>query len=232
MKTIGFIGVYDKTDFMLYVAKILTTLGKRVLIIDSTITEKTRYIVPAINPAKSYVTEFERFDVAVGFKSYNDIKGEFGVLNEKELNYDFVLLDIDSKLEFEQFKTSQNDKNYFVTSFDMYSLKKGLEIFSKLEEPINVTKILFTKEINKTDDEYLNFISLDYKITWVAERIYLPLENGDQKVIIENQRVSKPRIKRLSTQYKDSLRYVVEDILENVSSTEIKKAFRVIEREA
>ena len=37
MKKIGFIGAYDKTDMLLNIAKILTTMKNRVLIIDSTI---------------------------------------------------------------------------------------------------------------------------------------------------------------------------------------------------
>ena len=69
MQTIGFIGAYDKTDLILYIAKILTTLGKKVLIVDSSLMQKTRYIVPTINPAQKYITEFERFDVAIGFES-------------------------------------------------------------------------------------------------------------------------------------------------------------------
>lgn len=42
MKTIGFIGAYDKTDFILYVAKVLTTLNKKVLVVDSTNTRKIK----------------------------------------------------------------------------------------------------------------------------------------------------------------------------------------------
>lgn len=42
MKKIGFIGAYDKTDLMLYVAKILATLKKKVLIVDNTITQKIK----------------------------------------------------------------------------------------------------------------------------------------------------------------------------------------------
>lgn len=37
MKKVGFIGAYDKTDLMMYIAKALTTLGKKVLVIDSTL---------------------------------------------------------------------------------------------------------------------------------------------------------------------------------------------------
>ena len=32
---------------------------KKVLVIDNTVTQKAKYIVPVINPTKAYVTEFE-----------------------------------------------------------------------------------------------------------------------------------------------------------------------------
>ena len=36
MKQIGFIGAYDKTNLLLYIAKVLTMFNKKVLIIDAT----------------------------------------------------------------------------------------------------------------------------------------------------------------------------------------------------
>ena len=36
MDKIAFIGSYDKADMIIYVAKILTFLGKKVLVIDAT----------------------------------------------------------------------------------------------------------------------------------------------------------------------------------------------------
>ena len=96
MKKIGFIGAYDKTDLMLYVAKILTILKKKVLVIDSTITQKSRYVVPAINPAVKYVTEFEEIDIAVGFASFEDIKRYLGLSEEQEMEYDYVFIDADN----------------------------------------------------------------------------------------------------------------------------------------
>ena len=74
MKKIGFIGAYDKTDLILYVAKILTDTNKKVLVIDTTITQKSRYVVPSIAPSKCYVTEYEKFDVAIGFNELEGIK--------------------------------------------------------------------------------------------------------------------------------------------------------------
>ena len=73
MKKIGFIGAYDKIDLILCIAKILTQTGKKVLIADATEFQKSKYVVPVINPTKSYITEYEGIDIAVGFESLENI---------------------------------------------------------------------------------------------------------------------------------------------------------------
>lgn len=228
MKTIGFIGAYDKTDMLLNIAKILTTLKNRVLIIDSTINQKARYIVPAINPTLSYVTSFEDIDIAIGFNNIEDIKRYIGTTNQ--LPYDILLVDTDTPERIKEFHLDMADKNYFVTSFDIYSLRRGIEILSELEVPINLTKILFAKEVLKEDDDYLNFLSIGRKVIWDEERIYFPIENGDLSVIAENQRVQKIKFKRLSVQYKDSLSFITQQILNQNNDSYIRKAIKIIER--
>ncbi len=230
MKTIGFIGAYDKTDLILYVAKILTTLKHKVLIIDSTINQKARYIVPVINPAVKYVTEFEEIDIAVGFENILEIKQYLGLAEQQDMEYDIVLIDTDNYVGFEAFKLQEANKNYFVTSFDNYSLKKGLEVLAGLKEPISLTKVYFSKEMLKEEDDYLNFLSLGYKVIWNEYRLYFPIENGDLTVIYENQRVAKIKFKKLSVQYKDGLAYLAEEILGNVSESNIRRAIKAIER--
>lgn len=216
MKRIGFIGIHDKTDLIIYIAKTLTTIGKKVLVIDNTFMQKARYIVPTINPSKAYITEFEGIDISVGFENYDEIKKYLGIQPDKELGYDIVMIDVDSIELFEKFDIKTCEKNYFVTSFDLYSLKKGLTILNGIVEPIKLTKILFSKDILKEDDEYLNLLSLGKKVIWNENyRVYFPIDNGDESVIIENQRVAKIGIRKLSSQYKESLYYIVEDILAN-----------------
>ena len=225
MKKVGFIGAYDKTDLIIYVAKSLTTLGKKVLVIDNTSIQKARYIVPTINPSRTYITEYEGIDVSIGFENYSEIKKYLGVSPEEELEYDIALIDVDSIEIFQKFDIKTCEKKYFVTSFDLYSLKRGLEILNEIVEPINLTKILFTKDILKEEDEYLNLLSLGKKVIWNEKyRVYFPIDNGDQTVIIENQRVAKIGIRKLSSQYKESLYYIIEDILTNeVNSRRNKK---------
>lgn len=230
MKKISFIGCYDKIDLILYVAKILVAMDKKVIVIDSTVNQKAKYIVPVIKPTKAYVTEFEGIDVAVGFDNFNEIKEFLGSPINGELPYDMVLLDIDNFKALNEFNINNEWQNYFVTGFDLYSLKKGLEILSGNSEVLNLTKVLFSKTASKEENDYLNYLSLGYKVVWNEEIVYFPFEVGDQSVIAENQRVSKIKFKRLSAQYKEALIYIAEQILEQDEYTKMKKIFKKLER--
>lgn len=103
MKKIGFVGAFDKTDLIVQAAKILTVLGNRVLVLDTTITQKVKYIIPVINPTVSYVTEFEEIDIGVGFDDFEEVKEYLGLTEKESLNYDIVLIDIDSTKAFDKF---------------------------------------------------------------------------------------------------------------------------------
>jgi len=232
MRKIGFIGVYDKTDLLINIAKILRTLRKKVLLVDSTINQKAKYVVPVINPTTTYITEFEEIDVAVGFNDFESMKKYLGLSEEEKLDYDIVLIDCDSKEALENYNVGESEKIYFVTSFDLYSLKKGLEMLTELKKPISLTKILFSENQFKEEDDYLNFLSLGYKLIWNDYRIYFPIENGDNSVLAENQRIGKIKFKKLSIEYKESLIYLVEDMLKDTSEREIRNAVRVIEKGA
>ena len=220
MKKIGFIGAYDKTDLILYVAKTIVELNKTVLVIDATTLQKARYIVPCIAPSKCYVTEYEEFDVAVGF---NDLEGIKRYLSLEQLNYDIVLIDVDDNDCFNKFEMSTANKNYFVTGFDSYSLKKGLEIIGKMEDKLLMTKILFSQEMLEQEDDYLNFLSFYYAVKWENKKIYFPFEVGDDSAIIENQRIARIRFKNLSDTYKEGLCSIAEDILLDSKKSEIRK---------
>lgn len=231
MKKIGFIGAYDKIDLIIYVAKILSALGKKMLVVDATTTQKARYVIPVINPSRAYVTEYEEIDIAVGFKDLKDIKSYFGISNDQEMEYDYIFIDTDNIEGINTYELQDSLKNYFVTSFDAYSLKKGLEALIGLKSVMSLTKILFSKEMSVEEDDYLNFLSLGYKIVWNENKIYFPIENGDQSVIYENQRVAKIRFKNLSVEYKDQLEYISEQILEDVSGNTIRRTIKNIEKQ-
>ena len=235
MKKLGFMGAYDKANFMIYTAKVLKLLGYNVLVVDASSIQKIKYIIPAINPTKSYITTFEEIDFAVGFEDWIEIERYLGIRydsndeeNIKTENkdiYDYVLIDIDSAEKLESFEIENADKNYFVTSFDIFCLKKGMDIFKNVIRPMNLTKIEFSYETSKEDEEYLNYISMEYRVEWNNYILYFQILGEDNKIFEENQRLEKIRFRRLSISYKDALAYVVQDICKE-NTGKIKKTMK------
>lgn len=229
MEKIAFIGSYDKADMIIYIAKILSIMGKRVIVVDSTALQKTRYIVPTMQAQKQYITTFEKVDIAIGFESFDQIKKYKAVNDGDKFDYDYALIDIDSYRGYYYFGIKTEDKKYFVTSFDIYCLRRGLQVFKKLEQPTSVTKVLFTKEMLAEEDQYLNYISKNLKIKWNSDILFFPFELGDQNTIFANQRSGRIRIKGLSTQYIDGIMYIVEGI-SGAGNGEVKKATKILEK--
>lgn len=225
MKRIGFIGAYDKTDLMIYVSKILVENGLKVLVVDSTTLQKTRYTVPCITPSRYYITTYENIDIAIGFETLQEIRNYTGKV---ELEYDIILLDIDNQEAFDNLEIRTADKNYFVTAFDNYSLKKGLEIIGKSEEKKVMTKVLFSNNMSNDEDEYLNFLSFYYGVKWSKEKIYFPFEVGDNSIIVENQRNARISFKELSQEYKDGMLDLVSQIAPKIKINDVKKMLKNI----
>ena len=201
MKKYAFIGGYDKTELLLFLGKIAALAGKKVLIVDATVPQKARYIVPVMNPTQNYITTFEDLDIAVGFYNFNEIL-EY-TLNQT-LDYDMVLLDIDSPEAYMDFGIESTDEHCFVTGFDLYSIRTGIETLQAIQNQTRVTKIYFTRDMLPEEDEYIMAISYGLNVIWNDEIIFFPFERGDRNVLNINQRFSKIKIKGLSKDYIDA----------------------------
>ena len=227
MKKVAFIGSYDKADMIIYIAKILTNMGSKVLVIDSTVLQKTRYIVPTMKALKQYITTYEKVDVAIGFENINQIK-EYQKQTGEEFNYDYVLIDIDSYRGYVYYQIKEEDVKYFVTSFDLYSLRRGLQVFKKMEEPITMTKVLFTKDMDPSEEKYFDYISKGLKINWNKIVLYFPFDLSDQNAIFVAQRSGRIQLKGLSDTYVDGLTFMVEEISGEKNQAKIKKAVKML----
>ena len=228
MEKINFIGAYDKTDSIMYIAKILTEMKKKVIIVDATITKKTKYVIPTIDSRSEYIANYANIDFAIGFTNYNDIKTYLGMPQSAAFTYDYMLIDIDNSDLLNNFDVYSSKKTYFVTSFDLYALKKGVEVLKRLSLPVEITKVYFSNLMSQSEDDYFNYIATGCRVKWNQEKIYFPLLNEDLDVIKENQRLSKIRFKGLSNEYKMSLIEWTQDICGD--SNGVKKACRQIER--
>lgn len=165
-----------------------------------------------------------------GFKSFQELSNYLGI-DKNQLDYDIALVDIDTPEIAENFEVDKNYKNCFVTAFDLYSLKKGIEILDVFKKPVKVTKVLFSKNLLKEENEYLDYLSLGYKISWENEIFSFPIELGTYSVMIENQIISRIKIKKLSDHYKNSLAYFMAMVFdEDITSGEAKKIIKMMEK--
>ena len=228
MEKINFIGAYDKTDSIMYIAKILTEMKKKVIIVDATMTQKTKYVIPTIDNRSEYIANYANIDFAIGFTNYNDIKTYLGMPQSAAFTYDYMLIDIDNSDLLNNFDVYSSKKNYFVTSFALYALKKGVEVLKRLSLPVEIMKVYFSNLMSQSEDDYFNYIATGCRVKWNQDKIYFPLLNEDLDVIKENQRLSKIRFKGLSNEYKTSLMEWTQDICGD--SNGVKKACRQIER--
>ena len=62
---------------MIAVKKVNSGTDKKVLILDNTITQKCKYVVPVINPTKSYITTYEDIEQTTDEGGNNLIGGDY-----------------------------------------------------------------------------------------------------------------------------------------------------------
>ena len=187
MKKVGFIGVYDKTDLILDISKLLTRNGKKVLFIDSTKDQKAKYIVPNILPTVSYVTTFEDIDVAIGFENIEQIAHYLGVDNENELdNYLFIMT---RNIILNIFKHQQIEREYqegYLEKTVLHELIEGEDALNNIyyEEMLLVVRLTLEKmpERRRLIFELSRFKGLSYKE--IAEKLNVSIRTVEHQVYL------------------------------------------------
>lgn len=231
MKKVGFIGAYDKANLIMCMAKVLAMKNKKVLIIDTTAEQKFKYIVPTLEPTRTYVTTWEDIDVAVGFKKIEQVYDYIGG-TEEEMEYDVVLMNIDNPNALVDLEAEKNDANCFVTAMDLYSIRKGIEIFANIGRPMTLIKVIFSKEMNEVDNEYIDYLAEEAKMQWDQRQIFFPLILDDKYVEMDNQLIYRLGLKNMSSLYKDSLAALIGMIFGNeIKEQEAKRIIRTLERD-
>ena len=228
MKKIAFISGYDKADIIIYISKILNMMNKKILVIDTTLIQKTKYIVPTMTPTLKYVTTYDGIDIAIGFNNMQDLQGYLGITNFDE--YDYIIYDIDNPDYYNSFGLQPTDEHCFLSTFDIYSVQKGLNVLRTIKQPTEVLKALITRDPASEESEYLDFVTFNLKIKWKKNIVYVPFDTEDLYEIYQNQRFSRVKFTGLSMEYIDSLSYLIENITE-CSRGEIRKAVKMIERD-
>ena len=229
MKRIAFIGGTDKTSMLIYIAKVLTIMGNKVLIMDTTVCQKARYVVPAMQSSKRYITSFENIDIAIGFETFYQIKAYNHLEKTDKLDYDFILVDIDSYRGYYYAHLKPTEPHFFVTSLDLYSIRRGLQVFKRFPETITLSRVLISKNMDNREIDYIDKMTSRYPVKWKSRNIFFPFSTEDMTAIYENQLTGRIQVKGLSKTYIDSINFMVEEIFgEDLNVGAVKKAIKVL----
>lgn len=227
MEQVGFIGFYDKKDLLLNIGKVFSYLGKKTLIVDATMMQRMRYIVPNVsaNNGITYVSEYLGVDVAVGFMNLGQVAQYLGT---NELNYDFIIIDSDNIQTMYSFMIPSMKNVFYVTSFDKFEVEKSKELLANVNKPLNLKKVIISSNLNSNEDEYLvhslqnNFVTFDKQ-----HEVLFEDTDRNRAVILQSQLVHEISFKNYTSTYKDSLEYLAALISEGVlPQAEIKKTIR------
>lgn len=233
MRTWIFAGICDKSDLLMYLSKILTNAGKRVLLIDAAYEGKYTHCIGKLNPNMS-VTEFAGFDVATGFNDYNEVKDHIKCTGESA--YDYYIMDAEKETFLNQDDWDHAEEKVWVSGFEVAGLMKAARWLEAISEKqrnrgrLTFHRVYLNVIEDLTDDEYIESYLLESaEIQWMNEPVRIPWDEVTFALKIENEHTGRLRIKPLSKGYKKALMELVQRLTE-MENRQIRRSFRQSER--
>ena len=226
MKQVGFIGSYDKKDLLLYISKVLTNCGIKVLIVDATIAQRMRYIIQntSSNNSMTFVSEYLGIDIAVGFMNLGQVAAYFKTNN---LPYDLVLIDSDNIQTVMSFMIPSMQSIFLVTSYDQSEINKIVETLKYINKPINITEVIMSADLSSSQEKALLHRLKETDVVIEKHKVQFADTNVDRKAMLQNQLVREIRMKNHTATFKDSLEYVTSLVAEEmIQQSEIKKEIK------
>lgn len=212
MKKAYFIGHYEKSDLLFYLAKVLS-ITRRVLLVDATKSQNYQYLVPRIDDEPGIVT-YDGFDVFSG--SEDELKKQrLGI-------YDHVIYDIDDSERLPAYRSTH--RFFFVTSMDKTSIVRGEHLIQAFTKHLpTLDALLFYKllieDARLPGEAYIDERLAAYPVTWEESLSYSP-DDRDHTQKIHNQYTGKLHMKRLSS----DMRNLITDLVQLVDGTSAKGA--------
>ena len=234
MQVVGLIGYVDKYDMIMNLAKTINVMDKSVLVVDATLDRKLKYIVPALdNIGRSYVTQYNNIDFALGFDSMHDVEN---YMAEQSINislYDYVLIDMDSARSYEFFRTRGIDKYYFFIDTSVLSVAKNREIIKAMKvynndenAKLEMTKILYRSYMSRAANDYFEGKIKEYDVVWKEPEYELQLEEQDKLADIDSQFSGMIDIKKHTKMYIATIADLTAEIIGDVNAKQVLNAIK------
>jgi hypothetical protein len=229
LKTWIFAGICEKSDLLLYLCKLLSSLDKRVLLVDATQTHKYPLYIGLLDRPLE-VTEFMNFDVACGFTSQVHLEEHLRDGEGKLERYDYVIYDVEKLSFFSMEIWRDADVRVWTTDYGVWSLHEGSRWLNTLHSQYAALKNLTFQlvYIHVVDTllarSYIEGHVESWPVSWQGEPIIIPWDEMDMALKLENEHQRQLHMKPLSRRYKKALSTLMK--WTGLDDDHIKRALR------
>lgn len=234
MQVISMVGYTEKYDFVINLAKTINLAGKSVLVIDGTYDKKLKFIIPTLNiDEKSYITQYDGIDFALGFESMHDLENYTGEQNINLSLYDFIIIDMDNPRAYEFFRTRGIDRTYFFMETSVLALNKNYEILKAMKvynnsgERLKLNKIIYKSYLTRASEQFFNNKIASIDVEWLQPEYEIPNEDQDKMANVDAQISGLIEIKKHTRGFIQTIADLSAEIIgEETSSREIMKQIK------
>lgn len=236
MKSWLFAGVSDKRELILYICKLLTAAGQRVLLVDRTAGSKYQYLARNREGTLPRI-EFCGFDITNREMQASEAGAELPeAIYTGDESYDFVLYDF----ELDQPQAglrSQVDQILWVTTFDYYEVERSADWFRQwLSSDPELAGVFVHPVLIRTVESYLtaNYmmgLAEDLPIEWNTDVACIAWSEFNTAIHYENGHEHKLHIDKITRSYRRALISLILQ-LTGWTRSEANRAMRSARRRA
>lgn len=212
MKTFVFLGAPEKSHLLLILGRLLTEMGKKVLLVDSTTRQTMHAYLPETEHRWSVsVTEFAGMDVAVGFMARDQLDHYFHEWEGEWPNYDVFLLDTDHSQFMSGQELADAQVRVWCNSFHRRELQHNMDLLQRLGlgespvQPLPFYQLLLLFVPTTLPSAYLNSFYAAYPVDWREPSFQIPLVERDVSAILDNQHHGRMHVRHLSGSYAEAV---------------------------
>ncbi|WP_338657273.1 hypothetical protein V6B14_22255 (plasmid) [Sporosarcina psychrophila] len=213
MMTVQFIGTRNKTDFVIYLAHVLSNLEKRVLIVDSTRNELYKNGFTRMSKGQ-FLYDFQGIDILCGTTNWLDIEECLLRSGESTVGYDVILVDMDTSETLEQEWPDFNER-FYVGDFDRANQLRDAEMIRTLFSNTgnNELKRITFESTFKLDGSFFESM-LDTEVQWRSMNYLFEPDDLAEGLRHQMQHDQTIPYKKLNKQYKELLSEIVSALYE------------------
>lgn len=213
MKLMQFIGTRNKTDFVLYFSHVLTSLEKRVLVVDNTRNEWYRHGYARLKDDQR-LFDFQGIDLLCGTTNWLEIEEALQQAGETTVSYDVIITDVDNteilKQEWPEF-----DERFYIGDFDRAHQLRDVDLLKTLfniTDNMELKRITFESNYNLTDSYFESILKED--VQWRSMNYQFAYDDLGEKLRAYMQYEQDIPFKQLNKQYKELLSEIISGLLD------------------